>query len=111
MAEPYGWDDPREKPDADNERRRGLVRGPDDEPLSPRILKLALLGAAIIVVIALILYFKARKAPPALHNNLRIAPNSLHACGNSHHTTSNGKSCLPGASEWKRELTASKQQS
>ena len=77
MAEPEGWDDPREKPET-SERRRGLLREPDEVP-SPRILKLALMAAAIIVVIALILYFKARKAPPALRDDMRSAPASLHA--------------------------------
>jgi hypothetical protein len=78
MAEPYGWDDPREKRETD-ERPRGLLREPDEVP-SPRILKLALVAAAIIVIIALILYFKARKAPPALRNDLRAAPTMLRAC-------------------------------
>ena len=110
MPEPNGWDDPREKQDTGNARRRSLLGAPDDVP-SPRILKLALLGGAIIVVIALILYFKARKAPPALHNDLRIAPALLNACGNSQDTTSNGKHWLPGAIKWKQKLTESKQQS
>lgn len=78
MPEPNGWDDPREKQDTGDTRRRSLLGAPDDVP-SPRILKLALVAAAIIVVIAIILYFKARKAPPALHNDLRIAPLSRDA--------------------------------
>lgn len=91
MTEPFGWDDPREKQDTDEARRRSLLGAPDDLP-SPRILKLALLAAAIIVVIALILYFKARMAPPALHNDLRIAPSSLNACVISVGATSNRES-------------------
>ncbi|HEV2298086.1 MAG TPA: hypothetical protein VGR72_06175 [Candidatus Acidoferrales bacterium] len=110
MPEPNGWDDPREKQDTGDARRRSLLGAPDDVP-SPRILKLALVAAAIIVVIALILYFKARKAPPALHNDLRITPSSLNACDISMGATSNRESWLPGAPEWKRELTESKQQS
>lgn len=86
MAEPDGWDDPREKKDADDSGRRGLLGSPDDVP-SPRILKLALLAAAIIVVIALILYFKARKAPPSLRNDLRT-PSSLSVCDVSPRATS-----------------------
>jgi hypothetical protein len=90
MAEPYGWDDPREKPETD-ERRRGLLREPDEVP-SPRILKIALVAAAIIVVIALILYFKARNAPPALRSGLRAAPTALRACNISPRATSNRQS-------------------
>lgn len=89
MAEPEGWDDPREKPEMDG-RRRGLLGDPDEVP-SPRILKLALAAAAIIVVIALILYFKARKAPPALRNELHVAPTALYACSNSPAATSIGR--------------------
>lgn len=110
MSEPHGWDDPREKQDTGDARRRSLLGAPDDVP-SPRILKLALVAAAIIVVIALILYFKARKAPPALQNELQIAPTSFSACDISMVATSNRESWLPGAPKWKRELTASKQQS
>src|SRR5579864_5972843 len=85
MSEPDGWDDPRENPEASGGGRgRGLLRGPDEEPPSPRILKLALLAAAIIVVIALILYFKARNAPPALKNNLRTQPATLDASRSLH---------------------------
>lgn len=79
MAEPYGWDDPREKSETDRKRSRGLLRDPNEEPPSPQVLKLALLAAAIIVVIALVLYFRARKAPPALRNDRRVSPASLHA--------------------------------
>src|SRR5690348_5333709 len=108
MAEPEGWDDPREKKEPDDAGRRSLLGSPDEVP-SPRILKLALLAAAIIVVIALILYLKARKAPPALQNDLRVAPTSLDACDISMGVTSNREIWLPGAPEWKRELTESKQ--
>jgi hypothetical protein len=85
MGEPEGWDDPREKPGTE-ERRRGLLRAPNEAP-SPRILKLALVAAAIIVAIALILYFKARNAPPALRDDLRGAPTSC-ACNISPIATS-----------------------
>ncbi|HEV2340932.1 MAG TPA: hypothetical protein VGS15_03935 [Candidatus Acidoferrales bacterium] len=108
MAEPEGWDDPREKKEPGDARRRGLLGAPDDVP-SPRILKLALVAAAIIVVIALILYLKARKAPPALQDRLQLAPSSLSAFDISMGATSNRESRLPGATEWKRELTESKQ--
>src|SRR5690349_21181834 len=108
MAEPEGWDDPREKKEPDDAGRRGLLGSPDEVP-SPRILKLALVAAAIIVVIALILYLKARKSPPALQDRLQFAPASLNACDISMGATSNRESRLPGAAEWKRELTESKQ--
>jgi hypothetical protein len=55
------------------------------EDVSSRPLKLALLAAAIICVIALIVYLKARHRPPALHDMLqslpvnRPAPGSLRA--------------------------------
>ncbi len=110
MAEPHGWDDPRTYPEPER-GRKGLLRGPDEEPPSPRILKLALLAAAIIVVIALILYFKARKAPPALQDQLNIAPASLRACHISTGAASNGESRVPGEARWKRRLTAGKQSS
>ena len=110
MAEPDGWDDPREKKDADDAGRRGLLGSPDEVP-SPRILKLALVAAAIIVVIALILYLKARKAPPALQDRLQSAPSSLNACDISTGATSNRENWLPGAMSWKQKLTESKQQS
>lgn len=111
MSDPVGWDDPREYKETDREKRRGLLRGPDEDPPSPQILKLALLAAAIIVVIALILYFRARKAPPALRNDLRGAPASLSLCDISTTATSNGQSWVPGATTWKRRLTADKQSS
>ena len=42
----------------------------DEPPPSPRVLKLALIAAAIILVIGILLYLKARHAPPALHDEL-----------------------------------------
>ena len=113
MAEPYGWDDPRKDPEASGggSFSRRLLRGPEEGPPSPRILKLALLGAAIIVAIALILYFKARKAPPALQNELRITPASLNAYDISRSAAETGESWHPGAARWKRKLTASKPRS
>lgn len=47
-------------------------RGRDERPPSPHVLKLALIGAAIILIIGLVLYLKARHAPPALHDELQI---------------------------------------
>jgi len=46
----------------------------DEPPPSPRVLKLALIAAAIILMIGILLYLKARHAPPALHDEL--APNA-----------------------------------
>lgn len=45
----------------------------DDNP-SSRPLKLALLAAAIICVIAIVVYLKARHHPPALHDILQRPP-------------------------------------
>lgn len=47
----------------------------DDNP-SSRTLKLALLAAAIICVIAIVVYLKARHHPPALHDILQHPPAS-----------------------------------
>jgi hypothetical protein len=47
----------------------------DDNP-SSRPLKLALLAAAIICVIAIVVYLKARHHPPALHDILQHPPAS-----------------------------------
>lgn len=45
----------------------------DDTP-SSRPLKLALIAAAVICIIAIIVYFKARHQPPALHDMLQTQP-------------------------------------
>lgn len=45
----------------------------DDNP-SSKPLKLALLAAAIICVIAIVVYLKARHHPPALHDILQSPP-------------------------------------
>jgi hypothetical protein len=56
-----------------------------DENPSSRPLKLALVAAAIICIIAIVVYLKARHHPPALHDILqsqptaRPTPGSLHA--------------------------------
>ncbi len=51
-----------------------------DEPPSPRVLKLALIAAAIILLIGILVYIKARHAPPALHDELQIGSlPALHA--------------------------------
>jgi hypothetical protein len=43
----------------------------DERPPSPHVLKLALIAAAIILVIGILVYLKARHAPPALHDELQ----------------------------------------
>lgn len=53
------------------ERRRRQWQ--DNNP-SSRPLKFALLAAAIICVIAIVVYLKARHNPPALHNILQRPP-------------------------------------
>jgi len=49
-------------------------RGWKDENPSSRPLKLALLAAAIICIIAIVIYLKARHHPPALHDILQPQP-------------------------------------
>ena len=59
----------------------GPSRWQDEPPPSPRVLKLALIAAAIILLIGVLLYLKARHAPPAIHDELLpIAPasNAVH---------------------------------
>lgn len=60
------------------------VEGPKDKPgkrvpyeenvPSSKILKLAIVAALIIVIIALVLYLKARHQPPALRDELQGKP-------------------------------------
>lgn len=45
-----------------------------DETPSSRPLKLALIAAAIICIIAIVVYMKARHHPPALHDILQPQP-------------------------------------
>lgn len=54
-------------------------RSYEDNVPPPRVLKIALLAAAAIVIIALILYFKARHAPPALKNQLQTSLAPVYA--------------------------------
>lgn len=57
---------------ADKKDRSGAPsRWQDEPPPSPRVLKLALIAAAIILLIGVLLYLKARHAPPAMHDELR----------------------------------------
>lgn len=60
---------------ADKKDRSGGPSRWQDEPPSPRVLKLALIAAAIILLIGVLLYLKARHAPPAMHDEL--LPNAL----------------------------------
>jgi len=46
----------------------------EDNVPSSKILKLAIVAALIIVVIALVLYLKARHQPPALRDQLHSKP-------------------------------------
>lgn len=55
----------------------------EEPPPSPRVLKLALIGAGIILLIGILLYLKARHAPPALHDELQpsaTASAAVRAC-------------------------------
>jgi hypothetical protein len=61
--------DERDNPNKQQQRWR-------DENPSSRTLKLALLAAAIICIIAIVVYLKARHQPPALHDMLQSKPAS-----------------------------------
>lgn len=50
---------------------------------SSKILKLAIVAALIIVVIALVLYLKARHQPPALRDQLHSKPAPAYATNDS----------------------------
>ena len=50
---------------------------------SSRILKLAILAAAIIVIIAIVVYLKARHQPPALRDQLQSKPAPAFAAKDS----------------------------
>lgn len=67
--------DERRDPDRPQRHWRG-------EDVSSRPLKLALLAAAIICIIAIIIYLKARHQPPALHNMRHLRPTSRSTPGN-----------------------------
>jgi uncharacterized membrane protein YvbJ len=59
-------ENPKDKPDK---------RVPYEENVpSSKILKLAIVAALIIVIIALVLYLKARHQPPALRDQLQSKP-------------------------------------
>lgn len=59
--------------DEPNNPNKQPNRWRDDNP-SSRPLKLALIAAAIICVIAIVIYLRARHQPPALHNILQSQP-------------------------------------
>lgn len=54
--------------------KRQKLTGYEENVPSSKALKLAIVAAVIIVIIALALYLKARHQPPALRNQLQIAP-------------------------------------
>src|SRR5487761_1035635 len=59
-------------------------RVPYEENVPPsRILKLAILAAAIIVIIAIVVYLKARHQPPALRDQLHARPAQTYAAKES----------------------------
>lgn len=68
-------EDPNDKPNK---------RVPYEENVpSSRILKLAILAAAIIVIIAIVVYLKARQQPPALRDQLQSKPAQTYAANDS----------------------------
>lgn len=68
-------EDPKQKPNK---------RVPYEENVpSSKILKLAIVAALIIVIIALVLYLKARHQPAALRDQLQSKPAPAFAANNS----------------------------
>ncbi|MGB7023858.1 MAG: hypothetical protein WBD73_08685 [Candidatus Acidiferrales bacterium] len=67
--------DPRDKPSK-------RVSYEENVP-SSKILKLAIVAALIIVIIALVLYLKARHQPPALRDRLQSQPAPAYAANDS----------------------------
>ena len=65
-----------------NDRRDKRVPYEENVP-SSRILKLAILAAAIIVIIAIVVYLKARHQPPALRDELQATPVRILAASDS----------------------------
>jgi hypothetical protein len=66
------------------DQREGPNRPPRHwrgEEVSSRPLKLALLAAAIICIIAVLVYLKARHRPPALHDMLHSQPTTPPTAG------------------------------
>lgn len=67
--------------------QRGNPRKPEprwkDENPSSRPLKLALLAAAIICIIAIVVYLRARHHPPALHDRLQSQPTNRSEPGST----------------------------
>lgn len=68
-------EDPKDKPDQ-------RVSYEENVP-SSKILKLAIVAALIIVIIALVLYLKARHQPPALRDQLQSKPAPAFAAKDS----------------------------
>lgn len=69
--------------DEHNDPNRPQPRWRDENP-SSRPLKLALLAAAIICIIAIVAYLKARHHPPALHDILQSQPTKPSEPGSMH---------------------------
>lgn len=66
--------------ESENPKSKQGKRVPYEENVpSSRILKLALVAAAIILALGIVLYLKARHEPPALQDELRTAPAKYEA--------------------------------
>ncbi|HKV26813.1 MAG TPA: hypothetical protein VJN90_00900 [Candidatus Acidoferrales bacterium] len=63
--------------DQNEKQKKG--NGYEENVPSSKILKLAIVAALVIVIIALVLYLKARHQPPALRNQLEMTPVRLDA--------------------------------
>lgn len=70
--------------EGEDSKEKGNKRVPYEENVpSSKILKLAIVAALIIVIIALVLYLKARHQPAALRDQLQSKPAPAFAANNS----------------------------
>ena len=71
-------------PEVQDQKDKPNKRVPYEENVpSSKILKLAIVAALIIVIIALVLYLKARHQPPALRDQLQSKPAPAYAANDS----------------------------
>ena len=93
--------------EAEEPKDRPNKRVPYEENVpSSRILKLAILAAAIIVIIAIVVYLKARHQPPALRDQLQGTPVQTLAASDSTGQITFGPKEIPEASSWIPPQTA-----
>ena len=98
--------------EAEDRRDKRDKRVPYEENVpSSRILKLAILAAAIIVIIAIVVYLKARHQPPALRDQLQVTPVQALAASDSPGQIAFGPRKFPEASSWSPLQTANQTRS